>query len=85
MSSDVRIWKQPAKSKKLCSCCDAVAKIKIEIRTSWFRGDDEVYLACDEHKALIEAEKWDEFYHDFAITKTKRSSRATNDLGVKQS
>lgn len=66
------IWKLNAKSRKLCSCCASVAVFKVEVRTSWFRGDDEVYLACSEHEALLGAGKWDDFYYDHAMTKMRR-------------
>jgi hypothetical protein len=74
MNAKVSTWKLNPKSKKLCSCCQAVAKIKVEIQTSWFRGDDDVYLACVEHQEMIKAERWDDFYHDLAMTKAKRSA-----------
>lgn len=69
------IWKLRPNSKKLCSCCASVASHKMEIRTSWFRGDDEVYLVCDEHKALVDSQRFEDFYHDFAMTKAQRSGK----------
>lgn len=66
------IWKLQPKSKKLCSCCAHVARFKVEVRVSYFRGDDEVYLACPDHEALLKQGKWDDFYYDFAMTNTKR-------------
>jgi hypothetical protein len=44
----------------------------VEVRVSYFRGDDEVYLACSDHEALLRQGKWDDFYYDFAMTSAKR-------------
>lgn len=66
------VWKLPNKGKKLCSCCGEIATHKVEIRTNWFRGDDEVYLICTEHHSMVLNGRWEDFYYDFAMTKTNR-------------
>jgi hypothetical protein len=30
--------------------CGEIGKYRVEIQTSWMRGDDEVVWACDKHK-----------------------------------
>lgn len=41
------------KPRKLCNCCTTPATHKVEIQVNWFRGDDEVFLLCDTHYALV--------------------------------
>ncbi|MEI7296654.1 hypothetical protein WCQ02_31310 [Paraburkholderia tropica] len=60
------------KSKKLCSCCDEVAVKKLEIQTSWFRGDDDVFLLCPEHVSVAEQSRFDDIYYDYAMAKERR-------------
>ncbi|OXJ04620.1 hypothetical protein CFB48_07720 [Burkholderia sp. AU33647] len=38
---------------KLCNCCSATAKWQVEFQVDWFRGDDECFLLCDTHHALV--------------------------------
>lgn len=33
-----------------CCVCGAVGAKRVDIKTSWFRGDDVVVYACDEHR-----------------------------------
>ncbi|CAH2910783.1 MAG: hypothetical protein CPSOU_1850 [uncultured Paraburkholderia sp.] len=70
------MYKLHPKSRKLCSCCDEVAVKKIEIQTSWFRGDDDVFLLCPSHASIAEQNKFDDLYYDNAMTKARRSKAA---------
>ena len=64
--------KLTTKNRKLCAACDDVACHKLEVRNSVFRGDDDVYLVCDEHRGLWIDGHADAFYYDFAMTKHRR-------------
>lgn len=74
MPSKTHMFRLHPKSKKLCSCCDEVAIKKLEIQTSWFRGDDDVFLLCPEHVLAAEQMKFEDIYYDHAVTKARRSS-----------
>jgi hypothetical protein len=39
-----------------CSCCLVKALWRIEIRISWFRGEDVEAVACDPHRQLAYAD-----------------------------
>nr|WKF58781.1 hypothetical protein HUO10_003282 [Paraburkholderia busanensis] len=72
MSQPFSFWKLAPKNRKLCAACDGVASTKLEVRNSVFRGDDDVYLVCDEHRRLWTEGHVDAFYYDFAMTKHRR-------------
>lgn len=40
-------------SAKLCNCCSTKARWQVEFQVSWFRGEDECFLLCDTHHALV--------------------------------
>jgi hypothetical protein len=76
MPTKPHMYRLNPKSKKLCSCCDQVAIKKLEIQTSWFRGDDDVFLLCPSHVTVAEQMELDDIYYDYAQTKARRSSKA---------
>lgn len=41
------------KGTKLCNCCRSVARWSVEFQVDWFRGNDECFLLCDTHHALV--------------------------------
>jgi hypothetical protein len=76
MPAKPHMFKLHPKSKKLCSCCDQVAIKKLEIQTSWFRGDDDVFLLCSSHVSVAEQMKLDDIYYDYALTKAPRAKQS---------
>ena len=44
---------QPKNTSAKCKCGE-IGRWKVTIQTSWFRGEDEVVWACDEHKDDVE-------------------------------
>lgn len=44
-----RVLKKSKNTSAKCRC-GVIAKHRTEIQVNWFRGDDELYWACDEHK-----------------------------------
>jgi hypothetical protein len=47
-----RAWaKLPEHEGPRCTICGRKALFKVVVEVSWFRGDDEVFKACDEHRS----------------------------------
>lgn len=40
---------RPVKSGRPCDVCGGKPTHRTEVATSWMRGEDELYLTCDEH------------------------------------
>lgn len=40
---------KPTKARK-CAACASDATHKVTVQVNWFRGDDEVLFACDQHR-----------------------------------
>lgn len=52
---DIRWLRKPKRGAgRRCDVCDGKATYQAEIETSWFRGDDELVVFCEEHKPLVE-------------------------------
>ena len=55
-----------------CACCDNYATHRMDVQVSWFRGEDEVYQVCREHKPG--PQDWNEFYVRVAQKSVKREA-----------
>lgn len=66
-----RIGSSRNHTKGLCQCCQKPAKHRVDIQVSYMRGDDEVYLVCQDHMAVA---KYDieHLRRDYEIEISKR-------------
>lgn len=70
--------KLPRQKNKLCSCHGNKATRRVDIQLNWFRGDDDVFYVCDVGYALIDANKFYEFY-ELIHTETERRKNVKTD------
>ena len=50
-----RVENKPKSRGVFCKACGEPATCKVHIEVSWFRGEDEVYWSCDNHKNDVKA------------------------------
>lgn len=67
-------------NKGLCDCCENKARAthRVDVQTSWFLGEDDVFLLCAEHKDLIESGDCNTIYSEAEKTKLVRQEGNNN-------
>jgi hypothetical protein len=48
-----------------CKICNEKSLKKVEVRTTIFRGEDDVLWVCDNHLSLLKEKNFSKFYKEF--------------------
>lgn len=61
----------------ICDACGNTAAWAVTIQVSWFRGDDDIFLLCEEDRRMAMEKRWQEFY-----PKIKTQRRLKREAGL---